>query len=237
MSLSAEALAASAQALFGYDLKLPAAAQVARPPNTAMARLSALHKAAGDLAVSAPETLARAEVAQAIETELVRAAIGCLTDPVSVREPWTPRLKVMARFEAFVHANEERPLYITDICKGIGVSERTLRLHCLEHLGNQPTPLSLVAAYAPRASGFGIGSRDSDNRYGNCHRSRVLGNWGGSRWPIKSCSANPLERRCVALRAIYRPTWKGLRCPVIEMRTRAWCVRFSIEARSVSRSP
>jgi AraC-like DNA-binding protein len=138
LSLSAEALAASAQALFGYDLKLPAAAQVARPPNTAMARLSALHKAAGDLAVSAPEILARAEVAQAIETELVRAAIGCLTDPVSVREPWTPRLKVMARFEAFVHANEERPLYITDICKGIGVSERTLRLHCLEHLGISP---------------------------------------------------------------------------------------------------
>jgi len=138
LSLSAEALAASVRALVGCDLKLPTVTQVARPPIAAMARLSALHKTAGDIAASTPEILARPEVAEALETELLRAAVGCLIDPASVKEPWTPRLKVMSRFDEFIHANGERPLYITDICKGIGVSERTLRLHCLEHLGVSP---------------------------------------------------------------------------------------------------
>jgi AraC-like DNA-binding protein len=138
LSLSAEALAASAQALIGYDLKLPTGTQVAQPPTAAMTRLSALHKAAGGLAESAPEVLAHPEVAQAIETELLRAAVSCLADAGSVREPSSPRLHVMTRFEEFVNANSERPLYITDVCRGVGVSERTLRLHCLEHLGVSP---------------------------------------------------------------------------------------------------
>lgn len=44
----------------------------------------------------------------------------------------------MSRFEEFINANSDRILYITDVCKGIGVSERTLRLHCIEHLGISP---------------------------------------------------------------------------------------------------
>ena len=138
LSLSSDALTASAQALIGYDLKLPRATQVAQPQAAAMSRLVALHKAAGDLAETAPEILACPEVAQVMETELLRAVIDCLTDAASVPEPLTPRLKVMSRFEEFVTANSERPLYITDVCMGIGVAERTLRLHCLEHLGVSP---------------------------------------------------------------------------------------------------
>ena len=138
LSLSADALAASAQVLTGHDLELPAVTQLARPQTAAMARLSALHKAAGDLAEATPEILARPEVAEAIETELLRAAVGCLTDTATIQENRTPRLKVMSRFEDFINANSDRILYITDVCKGIGVSERTLRLHCIEHLGISP---------------------------------------------------------------------------------------------------
>jgi AraC-like DNA-binding protein len=37
-----------------------------------------------------------------------------------------------------VEENPKEPLYIPDICKTIGVSERTLRMCCREHLGMAP---------------------------------------------------------------------------------------------------
>jgi transcriptional regulator GlxA family with amidase domain len=45
---------------------------------------------------------------------------------------------IIARFEEFVAANADRPLYLTEICAGIGVAERTLRGACAEHVGMGP---------------------------------------------------------------------------------------------------
>jgi AraC-like DNA-binding protein len=45
---------------------------------------------------------------------------------------------VIARFEEFLEANPDRPLYLAEICAAIGVAERTLRGSCEEHLGMGP---------------------------------------------------------------------------------------------------
>jgi AraC-like DNA-binding protein len=45
---------------------------------------------------------------------------------------------IVARFEDFLEANPDRPLYLTEICAAIGVAERTLRASCEEHLGMGP---------------------------------------------------------------------------------------------------
>jgi AraC-like DNA-binding protein len=44
----------------------------------------------------------------------------------------------MRRFENVLKDAEDRPLHLPEVCAAIGVSERTLRLHCLEHLGLSP---------------------------------------------------------------------------------------------------
>ena len=44
----------------------------------------------------------------------------------------------MQRFEQMLEARQDEPLYITDVCAEIGVSERTLRMHCQEQLGMGP---------------------------------------------------------------------------------------------------
>jgi transcriptional regulator GlxA family with amidase domain len=44
----------------------------------------------------------------------------------------------MGRFHRLVEENAGDPLYIPEICKAIGVSERTLRMCCQEHLGMAP---------------------------------------------------------------------------------------------------
>ena len=45
---------------------------------------------------------------------------------------------IVARFEAFLETNPSKPLYLTEICAGIGVAERTLRAACERHLGMGP---------------------------------------------------------------------------------------------------
>ena len=44
----------------------------------------------------------------------------------------------MAQLEELLAANHDRPLYLAEICAATGVSERTLRICCQEHLGMGP---------------------------------------------------------------------------------------------------
>jgi AraC-like DNA-binding protein len=46
---------------------------------------------------------------------------------------------IIARFEEFLEMRREQPVYLVDICKAIGVSERTLRAACQEQFGVSPT--------------------------------------------------------------------------------------------------
>jgi transcriptional regulator GlxA family with amidase domain len=46
--------------------------------------------------------------------------------------------EIVARFEEFLEANPDRPLYLAEICPAIGVGERTLRVACEKYLGMGP---------------------------------------------------------------------------------------------------
>lgn len=140
MSLTPEDLAAFGEIFAGRELIAPAVMRVLRPQPALMSRLLKLHKAACDLAETAPEILANAEVARALEQELVRTMIACLTDPVTDERyrASRPRLAIMQRFEQMLEAHAEEPLYLAEVCAAIGVSDRTLRLHCQEQLGMSP---------------------------------------------------------------------------------------------------
>lgn len=140
MSLTPDDLAAAGRALVGCDLKPPDATQVIRPPPHLMSRLLMLHQAAGELAATVPDVLAHPEVARALEQELARTMVACLSDGVVVETGTLRdlRIPVMRRFERVLEANPGRPLYVTDLCGAIGVADRTLRLRCMEELGMTP---------------------------------------------------------------------------------------------------
>jgi AraC-like DNA-binding protein len=44
----------------------------------------------------------------------------------------------MQRLERLLEENPDNSLYLAEVCSAIGVPERTLRLHCMEHLGMGP---------------------------------------------------------------------------------------------------
>jgi AraC-like DNA-binding protein len=44
----------------------------------------------------------------------------------------------MRQFEQFLQENSDRSIYLSEACAAIGVTERTLRLHCDDSLGMGP---------------------------------------------------------------------------------------------------
>jgi len=140
MSLPVKEMAAVGEAMAGVDLTPPRDAMLVTPPSGAMAKLQRLHAAAGDLAENAPEIIANPDAARGLEQALIAAMVGCLTGGEARKNSLAQgqHAIVMRRFHRVVEENPEEPLYIPEICKTIGVSERTLRMCCQEHLATSP---------------------------------------------------------------------------------------------------
>lgn len=140
MSLTPDDLDAACKAITGREFSKASRKHLVRPSPTLMSRLLKLHGMVGQIAKTAPDLLELPEVVRALEQELVHAMIRCLTEG----EFWEMTAggrrhdMIVARFEEFLEANPDKPLYLTEICAAIGVAERTLRVACEEHLGMGP---------------------------------------------------------------------------------------------------
>jgi AraC-like DNA-binding protein len=138
MSLTPEDLATAGRTLVGRELRAPPMTRIIRPPARQMAQLMSLHKVVGDLAASAPDVVMHPEVARAIEEALVRAMIACIgndDERIAKQSPNRAGLAVMKRFEQFLEGKQGEPVYVSDCCAALGVTDRTLRSYCQEHLG------------------------------------------------------------------------------------------------------
>jgi AraC-like DNA-binding protein len=140
LSLSREDLAVAGRVLAGRELTAPSVTRRLRPPSRWVSRLLNLHEAAEKVADAAADILSLSEPARALEHALMHAMIMCMTEgsPVEVRSGARQHLAILARFEDFVRANDNRPLYLTEICAAVGASGRVLRMCCQEHLGMGP---------------------------------------------------------------------------------------------------
>jgi len=137
MSLRVEDMASVGAAMVGCDLTPPKDVLFVTPAPAAMARLKRLHAEAGRLAVEASEIIADPEAARGLEQALIEAMIGCLAEGEVGEDSVAQRRHelIMRRFRRMLEENPDEPLYLPGICKAIGVSDRTLRRCCQEHLG------------------------------------------------------------------------------------------------------
>lgn len=138
ISLARGDLATAGQALVGRDLTVPSVTTRFRPSPPLMLRLMKLHETAEQLAKSSAGITA--QPARALEHAMVHALIMCLTEgtPAEINLGRRRHLAIVAQFEDLLAANHTRALYLGEICAAVGVSERTLRLICQEHLGMGP---------------------------------------------------------------------------------------------------
>jgi AraC-like DNA-binding protein len=133
------------RALSGKPFSLPSEGKILRPSPRDMARLRRQHAQVCRLAETKPKLLAHTEVARAIEQGLIETLVACLTD-ASVRadDPIKRRhARIMIRFEEVLAEHFREPLHTAQLCKLIGVTERTLRSCCTEFLGMSPSRYAL----------------------------------------------------------------------------------------------
>lgn len=140
MSLATDDFDAACTAITGHEFSEPPLKHLVRPSLDLMSRLVKLHEMVGEIAKTTPDILTLPEVARSLEQDLIRLMIRCLTEGVSSGMSTGGRRHdaIVARFEEFLEANPDQPLYLTEICAAIGVAERTLRVACEEHLGMGP---------------------------------------------------------------------------------------------------
>ena len=140
MSLTTDDFDAACRAISGHEFSGPPLKHLVRPSLDLMSRLLKLHEMVGQIAKTTPDILALPEVARSLEQELIHLMIRCLTEGAASGMTTGGRRHdaIVARFEEFLEANPDTPLYLTEICAAIGVAERTLRVACEEHLGMGP---------------------------------------------------------------------------------------------------
>jgi AraC-like DNA-binding protein len=140
MSLATDDFDAACKAIIGHEVSGLPLKHLVRPEATLMSRLVKLHGMVDQLAKSTPEILALPEVARSLEQELIHLMVRCLADGEAFGMTAGGRRHdaIVARFEEFLEAHPDTPLYLTEICAAIGVGERTLRVACEEHLGMGP---------------------------------------------------------------------------------------------------
>jgi AraC-like DNA-binding protein len=140
MSLPNDDLEAAIEIIIGRELPETPHTRVIRPASALMLRLLKLHKAIGQLAHDTPDILELSAVRRALENELIHVMVKCLAEGAAVEPTAGCRRHdtIITRFEEFLEANPDRSLYLTEICAAIGVTERTLRVSCEEHLGMGP---------------------------------------------------------------------------------------------------
>jgi AraC-like DNA-binding protein len=140
MSLPLEDIATIGATMAECDLTPPRNTLTIAAPRRAMAKLQRLHAAAGQLAEDAPEIIANPSSARGLEQALIEAAVGCLRqgDPRENTFAQRQHSLIMRRFRKLLEENPTEPLYIPEICKAIGASDRTLRVCCHEQFGIGP---------------------------------------------------------------------------------------------------
>jgi len=133
-------LAVTGLALTGRELALPTITHRVRPDPAPMERLLHLHEAVCKLAEAADPCLDQPEPVRALEQALLHTLITCISGNLPGRADAGAyrHALIVARLEDLLAANQDRPMYLAEICTAIGVAERTLRVCCQEHLGMGP---------------------------------------------------------------------------------------------------
>ncbi len=139
LTLEANDLTRAAFALTGRDLTLTSG-KVLRPPAGLGTRLSSVIEAALRVSAKMPDAFASPRAAHALGATLLRLMVMCLVHGEARPEsgPQHRRATIAGKFAAEIEANLDRPLLIPDVCRTIGVPERTLRSLCQEQLGMSP---------------------------------------------------------------------------------------------------
>jgi AraC-like DNA-binding protein len=139
MSLKNDDFEVSTATICGHDFKQRSGRHLVRPAPELMQRLVSLHNVVGQTARITPKVFELPRVTEALEHQLIHIMVRCLTDGLPSASSGSHRHgSIIAKFEEYLEANPNTPLYLAQICEATGTAERTLRAACEAHLGMGP---------------------------------------------------------------------------------------------------
>ena len=140
MSLTSSHLDGACKAITGREFSGSPLKHLVRPNAALMSRLLELHEAVGKIVTTMPEILEVQEAAHSLEQQLIHILVRCLTEGVSVQmtRGGLRHDQIISRFEEYLKAHPDKPVYLAEICAAVCISERTLRVACEKHLGMGP---------------------------------------------------------------------------------------------------
>ena len=138
MSLTLQQLDAAFKAIIGHEFS--ESPHVVRPNAGLMSRLVKQHETVAHIATTMPEILEVPQAARSLEQQLIHVLVRCLSEGLSlqINNGSLRRERIVSRFEEYLEAHPNKPLYLTEICVAVYATERTLRAACEEHLGMGP---------------------------------------------------------------------------------------------------
>jgi AraC-like DNA-binding protein len=161
-----------ARALSGKSFASPPEGRVLQPSPRLVARLRRHHAQACRLAETKSKILSHSEVARAIEQDLIQALVICLTTAGVRTDGFAARhhASIMIRFEEVLAEHLSQPPNVPELCRLIGVSDRTLRSCCAEFLGMTPTRYMLLRRLRKVRSALGNADPHMENVSEIAHR-------------------------------------------------------------------
>jgi len=146
ISLSPEQFERDSKALTGREIPLSNTTRILRPARTDAAGFQRLLKKVCHLAEKNQRLIERPEVSKALEEELLRAIINCMTVHEGNENSRNRHnhAAVMVRLEQELSRHADEKLSMPRLCAAVGVPERTLRMYCAKSLGVSPTRYLLL---------------------------------------------------------------------------------------------
>jgi AraC-like DNA-binding protein len=140
MSLPPSWLEDTARAIFGRDIEDSSASLWVKPSAVNLNRLRQLHHETRQMALIGDTSLNHPEVVRSLEQALTVAMVACITDRTdgSRGSGWHRHDQIMQRFREWLDTNDDRAVYLQEVCAAHNVSAPTLRRCCEEHLGTSP---------------------------------------------------------------------------------------------------
>lgn len=140
MSLAENDLEETARLLLDRSIGTPADTMRIRPHAAALRNLRSLHKRVHGFVEDHLAFAPHDEVERSMESDLIAAMMHCLAGDV---DPQTPthyrRRTIIQKFRDWLELNNDRPVYLHEVCRALGITARVLRICCDEHLGVSPT--------------------------------------------------------------------------------------------------
>ncbi len=140
MSLFPGDLEEAVTAIGGRDMGSPSTSLSVKPSAEHLARLRRLHCEVNQMASSGEAALDHPEVRRSLEQTLTVAMVACLAGDAekSHGSGWHRHQQIMLRFREWLDANNDRAVYLQEVCSALHISAPTLRRCCEEHLGISP---------------------------------------------------------------------------------------------------